>query len=240
MKRTILAVTLALAFGTAFATGNNNGPTNNCNGNGSCSQDTTNIITSQGGAGGQGGQGGSVTIQKGAISNENTNVNINTLRSESKANAAAFQAQGQQQKATADNKGVTTTITTTVPRQAASASVGLAGITSAVTCDRGFSAGVGVGGAGTPISVGFASYYEVKKCNKREEARMKFVASERAFAMNLNDNALILFAQGVALLDEAEAMTRDEEGKPAKTAEVGTVRPTESAATMSVAPSTLN
>lgn len=90
MRIIMLAATAALiAFATpALATGNNNGPSNNCNGNGSCSQDTVNNTTNkggnaaagavgiggdggQGGQGGQGGEGGNATQgQKQALKND--------------------------------------------------------------------------------------------------------------------------------------------------------------------------
>lgn len=109
MKRSLLFLVLMATIGLANATGNT--PSNNCNGNGSCSQDTTNNTTTHN-AGGNGyggsatasnvtqnnvtgGAGGSAVIQKGAVQNTvKTDIDLTNKQQQGQIQG---QQQGQQQ-----------------------------------------------------------------------------------------------------------------------------------------------
>jgi hypothetical protein len=86
MKHSILVLALLSVVNVASATGNST-PSNNCNGNGSCSQDTVNNTSNN--TTNQGGGGGSASIQKGAVQN--------TIETEINVSNKQGQIQGQQQ-----------------------------------------------------------------------------------------------------------------------------------------------
>lgn len=172
MKLTIaFASALLLTTSLTARAGNDNGPANNCNGNGSCG--TTNLTTitnapvAHGGAGGQGGQGGkggdaSAAAIAGANSSSKAGaiaVGINANDNRSSSNQSQGQDQDQAQSVTYIN-----------PRNPVSTASAAALATSSEACMGSSS----IGGQGVGFGLSFGTTWENEDCKRRKQAGLLF------------------------------------------------------------------